>query len=280
MRKIGILGVGELNEKVVRGLLRSDRNLEVFLSPRGAERALALAASSCCTVMESNQAVVDCAEIILIGVRPESLAELASEITLHNGQIVVSLVAGVSKSTLESKFHHRNTVRMMLTYAAEINKTTVVLSSNEDALIRRFSCLGDVIVIADETSFELATVGMCMNGWFYALAAQLQDWFIEKGMKPDDARRLVLGALRDCAEYAGHHQESSLDDLAKSIATPGTYTAKGQIILTQMQAAQPWKEASDDIYDALTRREGTDIRNEGLKSNGKVINPLKRGIGI
>lgn len=150
MRKIGILGVGELTEKVVRGLLRSDSDLEIFLSPRGAERAVALAASSCCTVMESNQAVVDRAEILLVGVRPESLAELACDITLRSGQIVVSLIAGVSSSSLEITFHHRHIVRMMLTYAAEINKTTVVLSSHEDTLIRQFSCLGDVIVIADE----------------------------------------------------------------------------------------------------------------------------------
>ena len=275
MRKIGILGVGELTEKIVKGLLRADSNQEVFLSPRGAERALSLAASSSCTVMESNQAVVDRAEIILVGVRPESLAELAGDITLHHGQIVVSLVAGVSSSTLESTFQHKNIVRMMLTYAAEINKTTVVLSRNEIVLIHQFSCLGDVLVIADEAGFELATVGMCMNGWFYALAAQLQSWFIEKGMQPDDARRLVLGSLRDCAEYAGHRQESSLDELAKSIATPGTYTARGQEILTQMHAALPWKEASDDVYNVLTVSEGTDLRNERLQRNDKVINPLK-----
>lgn len=35
MRKRGILGVGELTEKIAKGLLRSDSNQVVFLSLRG-----------------------------------------------------------------------------------------------------------------------------------------------------------------------------------------------------------------------------------------------------
>lgn len=254
MKNIGVLGVGELTEKVVRGLLNLDNDIEIFLSPRSAVRAKSLETALSCKVLESNQAVVDHADIILIGVRPESLDELAGEIQLRCEQTIISLVAGVSATALKSRLGHLKVVRMMLTYAAEINKTTVVLSECDSTLQHKFSALGDVIVIADEANFELATVGMCMNGWFYGLAAQLQDWLIEKGLPPDDARRLVLGALRDCAEYAGYRQESTLEELAKSIATPGTYTAIGQDILKKMDSALPWTDASDAIYNELVKQ--------------------------
>ena len=44
MHTLGILGVGDLTEKVVRGLRRSGYAGRIYLSPRNAELATALAA--------------------------------------------------------------------------------------------------------------------------------------------------------------------------------------------------------------------------------------------
>lgn len=250
--KIGFIGVGELSEKLIRGLLNVLHSSEIYLSPRNSARVDALAASDACTVMPSNQAVVDMADILVLGVRPNALMSVAAEITLRPEQTLVSLLAGVSRPTLQQAFGVLTPVRMMLTYAAEINKTTVVLTGCPTNVETLFSCLGETLILDEEAQFELATVGMCMNGWFYAFAAQLQSWFIEKGLAPDEARRLVLGGLRDCAEYGRYHTNHSLDDLAKSIATPGTFTALGQDTLDQMQAIAPWTTAAESVFAALS----------------------------
>ncbi|MDH1612240.1 NAD(P)-binding domain-containing protein [Klebsiella aerogenes] len=249
--KIGFLGVGELTEKLLRGLLNVSQDREFYLSPRSSLRVKALSENAACTVLTSNQAVVDKADIIIIGVRPEALASLAGEVVFRPEQTVVSLMAGVSRDVLQQLFNTRNPVRLMMTYAAEINKTTVVLTDCSMAIQDLLSGLGDTLIMLNETDFELATVGMCMNGWLYSFAEQLQSWFEDKGMNQEQARRIVLGALRDCAEYATHQADRSLNELSKSIATPGTYTALGLEKLEHMQAAKPWTNAAESVFSAL-----------------------------
>lgn len=229
--KTGIIGIGELTEKIVSGLYRAGAVTEIILSPRNAERAGRLRDTFGCRVAESNQTVAEEADILVVGVRPDALKQLASEVRLRPHQMLVSLVAGVSTAQLQALFGHQRVARMMLTYAAEINRTTVVLTGGEDNLRTHFSALGEVTVLEKEDWFELATVSMCMNGWLYSLADGLQGWLAEKGMPQHHARNLVLGAMRDCADYAAHNDSVSLASMLQSIATAGTFTAQGLYVL-------------------------------------------------
>ena len=102
MHSLGILGVGELTEKVVMGLRRSGFDGAILLSPRNAQRAEALAHTQGCQVLPSNQAVVDQAELVMLGVRPAALAQIASEVRLRRGQRLLSLAAGVGLAQLQA----------------------------------------------------------------------------------------------------------------------------------------------------------------------------------
>lgn len=188
-KTIGILGVGELTEKLVMGLIKGTPEQKIVLSPRSSDRVNLLLHNTECSAGKSNQDVVNQADIVIIGVRPDSLQQLAEEVSLRPDQLLISIVAGVKREQLQRVFNHPNVARMMLTYAAKINRTTVVLTPENASTEHYFSCLGEVIMISEEHNFELSTVGMCMNGWFYEFAGQLQNWIIEKGMdlKTQDA---------------------------------------------------------------------------------------------
>lgn len=256
MIKLGILGVGDLTEKMVRGLLRDAGEMEVFLSPRGREKACTLSRDLSCHVMPDNQAVVDAADIILIGVRPSQLIELAQQVTLRNDQKLISLVSGVSVNELRRLFGIQRCVRAMLSYAAEINRSTVAIfpaDAEAQALLRP---LGNLISLASETEFELATVSACMNGWFYFLLHDLQHWLIEKGLPPERARALVTSSMEDCAAYAKHQDSLPIRDLGQSIATPGTFTAQGLEMLGLHQANAAWNAACEVVFDALLTQSG------------------------
>ncbi len=251
---IGILGVGELTEKVVIGLRRSGFTGRVLLAPRNRERAEQLASSWACEVMASNQAVVEAAQLLVLGVRPEGVEQLAHEVRFKPRQTLVSLVAGLTLGELKGHFPHAHLVRAMLSYAAQINQSTVVITPGGQPHESVLGALGSLVVLDDEQAFELATVAACMNGWFYFFLNDLQQWFTDKGLSQEQARQLVLGNLQDCLASARHRPLASLEALGNAIATPGTFTAAGLDVLRDKAAAQPWKQACDEVYARLLKK--------------------------
>ncbi|MGY2177763.1 NAD(P)-binding domain-containing protein [Pseudomonas azotoformans] len=248
---IGILGVGELTEKVVIGLRRSGFGGRVLLSPRNHERAQQLAEQWDCEVMADNQQVVDGADLLVLGVRPEVVGQLSDEVQLSAEQTLVSLVAGLPLAELQRRFPQARVVRAMLSYAAQINQTTVVITPGGEPHATLLGALGSLIVLDQEEAFELATVAACMNGWFYFFLSDLQQWFTDKGLSKDQAAQLVMGNLQDCLASARHQPTASLEALGSAIATPGTFTAAGLEVLRNNRASQAWTAAADEVLERL-----------------------------
>jgi pyrroline-5-carboxylate reductase len=251
--KIGILGVGELTEKVVIGLRRSGFGGRVLLSPRNHERAQQLAEQWDCEVMADNQQVVDGADLLVLGVRPEVVDQLSNEVQLRPEQTLVSLVAGLKLAELQRRFPQARVVRAMLSYAAQINQTTVVITPGGEPHATLLGALGSLVVLNEEEAFELATVAACMNGWFYFFLSDLQQWFTDKGLSKDQAAQLVMGNLQDCLASARHQPSASLEALGSAIATPGTFTAAGLEVLRNKGASQAWRAAADGVLERLHR---------------------------
>lgn len=254
MHSLGILGVGALTETIVRGLRRSGFDGPIRLSPRNAERAQVLAAELACEVMPDNQAVVDNADILLLGVRPDAVAPLAAEIRVKPGQRLLSLVAGLHLQTLQATFAEAECVRVMLSCAAQLNQTTVVVYPPDPTTQALLDPLGSMVVMKDEADFELATVAACMNGWFYFLLHDLQHWLVDKGLPADQARTLVLGNLQDCLASARANPEQTLKAMGEAIATPGTFTAAGLDVLHHQPGSATWGAACEVVFDALLNR--------------------------
>ncbi|WP_437880627.1 NAD(P)-binding domain-containing protein [Pseudomonas sp. LRF_L74] len=251
MHELGILGVGELTEKVVIGLRRGGFEGAIHLSPRNPERARRLASECGCRIARSNQAVVEQADWLLLGVRPDAVATLAGEVTLRPGQHLVSLAAGVSLESLAQRFPQARCTRAMLSYAAQINQSTVVVCPAQADTEHLLATLGNLVVLEQEAHFELATVGACMNGWFYFFLHDLQQWLADKGLPAEQARALVLGNLQDCLASARSQPDQSLKRLGLSIATPGTFTADGLDMLNHHQASAAWGAACQVVLDGL-----------------------------
>ncbi|MHC8351016.1 pyrroline-5-carboxylate reductase family protein [Pseudomonas sp. RT4P38] len=251
MQKLGILGVGDLTDKIVRGLRRSGHNESIFLSPRNDERSAQLASDCGCQVMPSNQAVVDSADLLIIGVRPDALPGLAAELVIPAGKKVISIAAGVGLDALKRHFPNAQCVRAMLSCAAQFNQSTVVICPPDTTCEQLLLPLGKIVDLEDEADFELATVAACMNGWFYFFLHDLQQWLVEKGLPSDKARSLVLDNMQDCIASARHHSTIDLKTLGQAIATPGTYTADGLDMLYHLQANAHWGAACEIVLGAL-----------------------------
>ncbi|RDV00310.1 NAD(P)-binding domain-containing protein [Trinickia dinghuensis] len=256
MLKLGVLGVGDLTEKMVRGLYRHGSELHVLLSPRNHERGGMLSRDLACVMMETNQAVADEADVIIIGVRPTHLLDLAQEVKLRPDQPLISVVMGVSLAELQKLFGTRDCCRAMLSAASEINHSTVVFFPAESIAAQLLAPLGNVIPLVTEREFELATVAACMNGWFYFLADELQQWFVQQGLSAQRAKDLTLSSVEDCVAYSRYKMSATPRQIGESIAIPGTFTAEGLEVLHRLGANVAWRAASDHVFRLLMSKQG------------------------
>jgi pyrroline-5-carboxylate reductase len=94
---VGIVGVGAIGEAIVTGLCEgADADGSVHLSPRGTERVRRLAARyPSVQVGDTNQAVVERADVVLVCVRPQDAPPVLSELDFRAGQAVISVVAAL-----------------------------------------------------------------------------------------------------------------------------------------------------------------------------------------
>ncbi len=99
---IGFIGVGALAEYTIKGIRRGGFGGRILLSPRNQAMAQQLASDCRCEVMESNQAVADGCEQLVLSTRPADCIDALGQLSLRPDQLLISVVAGVTLDELRN----------------------------------------------------------------------------------------------------------------------------------------------------------------------------------
>src|SRR3954471_5602749 len=99
--RIAIVGVGNMGEAVLSGLVRSGRAPgDLFAGVRRAERGEELAQRYGVHALPATEAAAR-SEIVVLGVKPYDVVGTLSALDLEPGQLVVSLAAGIPTGAME-----------------------------------------------------------------------------------------------------------------------------------------------------------------------------------
>jgi len=260
---IAVIGTGDFSSYFIAALRNGGHRGRILLSPHSRDKAETIARAHGCEVAENDVRLLDDADWVLIAVRPEQLGRALAPLALRSEQLILSAVAGVSIAGLRQHLGDASTiVRVMPSSYVE---------AMSDGLIPVFPALpevrqilaraGTVMAFDAEEHFELATAGACLSGWMYRFMGQLEEWFLGKGLSPDQARLLVLGNIAGAAAYSGADPGRGLGEISDDIATEGTYTRAGLDVLLADGAAGPWLKALDLVGTGLASGRRDDARN-------------------
>ena len=249
---LGILGIGHLATYTVTGLRHSGDTRRVILSPRNVENAQHLASTFDCEVAQSNQAVIDQADMILLAVRPFQLDDLLADLHFLKHKIVISAVAGVSLTQLNAKAVLPERLALILPVVAAENAQGFVPIYPDIPEVKALSdSLGKTIAFDNESQFDEAASMACLNGWIYRFFDVQVNWLTEQGIDNDKARQMVLHNTLGAAHYALGRPQQSLSELLGEIATDGTYTKLGLDQLEAGGAFTQWSDTLDMIKQKL-----------------------------
>lgn len=238
-RTIGFLGAGNMAQAMIRGLLETDFIVpqRVMVSNRSPGKLQKLSEQFGVTTARSNEELVERADILILSVKPQDLLAAIEPISqaFLDGQIVISLAAGVRMETLEKLLPQCRIVRLMPNTPSLIQRGLLgyLLNDDEDDPLEGivedlFAPLGRVVKMADEEQLEAFMVACSSGtGFIFELMMYWQDWILEHGFDQDVAKAITIETFVGAALLAAESDQVSIEELQNRVASRKGVTAAG-----------------------------------------------------
>jgi pyrroline-5-carboxylate reductase len=268
---IGVIGTGNMGEILIRGLLGSGHvNKEQIVATEPTEeRRASIAAAYGIRFLDSNLALAEAADIVVLAVKPQNVDAVLEELAhgSHEGHLFISIAAGVTTDRIAAKLHGQSRVVRVMPNAPALVQTGAAglcpgKNCREEDLLRArmiFDAVGKTVVLKSEALMDVVT-GLSGSGpaFVFLMIESLSDAGVQLGLQRGQANLLaaqtVYGAAKMYLETGRHPSE--LKDL---VATPGGTTfaglkmlEKGNFRSTVMDAVEAATEKSRE----LGRRKG------------------------
>jgi len=234
--KIAIIGAGNIGAAIARGLAASGRfkPQDIILTRRRPELLEALRAEKF-SVSPDNRAAVKGADIVILAVGPQEAEAVARRLSpaLHKGQIVISIVSGVTTAQLASWLKKKvSLIRAMTNTAISIREAMTCLCAapgNQTALARAkdiFDALGKTMVINEELMLSATALTGCGIAFFLRAIRAASQGGTQIGFHSEEALVMAAQTARGAASLLlgrEGHPESEID----KVTTPRGCTIEG-----------------------------------------------------
>ncbi|QKG19092.1 NAD(P)-binding domain-containing protein [Actinomadura verrucosospora] len=222
MKRIGIIGVGEIGRAIVEGVCGGEGPApEVLLSPRGAAAAAELSERyENVEVCAGNQAVVDGSDVVIIAVRGQDRHEALAGLTVDDGKIVVNVMSGVGNDDLRRTLATgAPLVRAIPLPAIRERRSVTVTCPSHPVVDGFFEQLGGVLPVADEGAFNVFSALTGTLTTHYSYLAALTEWAAGHGIDAGDADGYVRSLFQGVGRALGDRTRT-LGRLAADHETP------------------------------------------------------------
>lgn len=260
---IATVGTGVMAESMLSGLLESGqitRDRIVASHPR-ADRREHLARTLGIRTVESNTEAVAGADIIVLGIKPQMLKRVGTELStvLRPEQLVLSILAGPTSVALANALHHRAIVRSMPNTPAQLRRgmtvwyaTPEVSATQREATATLLSALGHQIAVEDEKFVAMATaVSGTGPAYVFLVMEALIDAAVHLGFPRHIAHDLVIETLEGSTAFA---KASAMHpaQLRNMVTSPGGTTAAA---IHELEAGRLRTVLSQAVWAAFRRTE-------------------------
>jgi pyrroline-5-carboxylate reductase len=242
--RLAVLGAGKMGgiliEAFVKQGLVSPTNISATVAHAGHERKnLSKVLVSCGT---DNRAAVRCADVIILGVKPQTVGQVVDEIApeLTEKKLLISVAASVPTDYIERRIKANipvirampNTPSMVGEGITAIAKGKYATQKDVDTATKLFGAVGKTVVV-DEKHMDAVT-GLSASGpaFIYIILESLAEGGVKVGLPRDLATllasQMALGAAKMVIETGDH--PALLKD---TVTTPAGCTIDGILELEE-----------------------------------------------
>lgn len=218
----------------------------LFFDPN-AERARELAGSVGGAVVDSNRELAERADVVVLAVKPDTLAQAAGE--LAGARCVISILGATPLARVEDAFPEAKVGRLMPNLAVQLGEGVLCISGGFSPEAReKLGLLGSVIELPD-SQFDLATALMgCSPAYFALVAEALVQAGAEAGLERELAEKMVIEAAAGTGALMRLRRPS---DLRVAVTSPGGSTEAGLEALEREGAREAFAAAVEASLERM-----------------------------
>ena len=249
--KIGFIGVGTIAGCIIEGFCSLDARHNFFLSPRSAERSAALAAKyTNVRVCDSNQHVVDKADVVFISMLASNCLEVLRDLNFRPNQQVINVVATIPpEDILEAVGDVGGCYHVIPLPAVKHRTGPISAFPASDFLSKLLNPLGTVVFAKtmDEIRAMQAITGLIAS--FYEMLHQLTIFAQGEGLGREEATAFTSEFFGSLCRNA---RNADFSELAAEM-TPGGLNELAKDILTQNGAIKAWVDVMAPVMERIKR---------------------------
>jgi len=258
--KLAFIGAGVMGEAIIKGVLSNGlcSPPDICASDIVVQRLEHLSATYGIKVTEDKAAAIDKADVIVLAVKPQNLAELAPSLKNRIGreQLLLSIIAGATIAALAENLGLGSIVRAMPNTPAQIGAgmcvwtaSSDVNKSQKDMAKSILSALGREIYMPDEDYIDMATaVSGSGPGYVFLIIEELTAAAVRIGLPAEVASELVIETVLGAARLAKETGRTPAK-LRENVTSPGGTTAAGLAKLNEGELGDLLAAAVEAAYN-------------------------------
>jgi len=258
--KTAFIGGGNMGEAMLSAILEKGLGLpqDIVVSDTDDGRRQHIEQRYGVRTSGNNQLAVTRAEVVVLAVKPQNLAQVMTELNgqLKPTQLVLSIIAGASIQTLSSGLNHNLIVRSMPNTPTQIGRGITAWSAapevtkpQKDWVGSMFGTMGREIYVDDEKYIDMATaISGSGPAYFFFFVELLTDAAVEIGLPHDTAHELAAQTMLGAAHLI---EESEHDpaELRGMVTSPGGTTAEAITAFEKGNLAGLFQQAVSAAYN-------------------------------
>lgn len=237
MKKISIIGAGNMGGAIARGLAQSSivNAADITVSnPSTAKLEKLKAFNPAINTTTNNQEAVNGADLIILAVKPWLMKEVIESLTFDlDKQAIGSVAAGISFADYTQWTGTKATLFRIIpnTAISELESMTLIASyqatkEQEQFLVKLFNEMGLAMLVPEKQIPATTSLTSCGIAYVFKYIQAGMQAGIELGVYPKDAMKMIAQSVKGAAELILNNDTHPSVEIDK-VTTPGGITIKG-----------------------------------------------------
>lgn len=245
MLTYGFIGLGNMSTAILKGMITSGEIVpsQIYGMNRSIQKTTYLAEQLSIHPATTIAEVMDCSDVIIIGVKPQNIEEVLPIIkeNMRENHIIISIAAGKSLQYLEQHLQTSCPIfRIMPNINAVVSASTSCYSTNtsnkeaKQIVETIFSKVGTIIELPESLFSTFTSIACASPAFTYLYIDALARAAVKEGMPKDMALKIAASSVLGSAKMILQSNEHPWT-LIDQVCSPGGTTIRG---LTELQHNQ------------------------------------------